>query len=209
MIQRSDELEEEEAPILEIVREIAPKAQDMQSYRNFNLAKGQVQRVQVGIITALRKVAEDPNLSLRKANIVPKDGDDPVKQPLYIDSITLPGLNLIGDNPQNPFMPPVGRVVEIVINIPSRGVALDQINKRINEELSKIEIGQTIHQVRGVDVKAKLFSHVESKAQAAKTMKYTFRWDSHMDDDGSPKPIVEVKTIRVVSTTYLCTLAQF
>lgn len=205
---RSKELAAEEVPILTLVNEIVPKAQDMRAYRNFNLGKGQVQRVQASIITALQEVSEMSDLALHKSGIVPKDGDDPVRQPLYIDSITLPELKLTGDKPDNLFMPPTGRVVEIVIDIP-RGVPLDEINKKIHAKLSSLTVGQTISQVRHVEKGVKLFSRVVSQGQQDKTKKYTFRWDTHMDEDGVRQPIIKTKSMRVISTVYRCTLGDY
>ena len=199
-------LKADEAPVKELVDKIEPQAKEMASYRTFGLQKGHVQAVQQGVIGILQSVAQKSEFTLPAPNRAPVNGGDPVVQPIYLDSIKIPELNL---NESNIFKPEnSGRLVEIVVMIHSRAPGV-RIAEELNKLLTDLSVTKTMQFVADLPLETKLFKSVTTRDQRERKINWRYRQDNFVDKDGKIINMLDQRQTDYTAMTFVCELADY
>ena len=203
---QAKELAAGEAPVKELVTRLVPQAQEMASYRTFGQQKGHVQAIQMGIVSAIQSVAQDDEIALKAPSRKPVNGGDPVTQSVFLDSIKIPELQL---NEDNIFRPTTsGRIVEIVVLI-HKQASNEKIFKMVADKLTGLTVGKAMQHVNKIDASVKLFKTVNSDSEDQKTIRWRYRQDNFVDDDGVITSKLDQNQTRYTAMTFICELADF
>jgi len=197
--------EESQKQALALIESLTPLATTLNRFDRIGLHRGVVHAAQAQVLALVDRLATDPATLLPEASLSAADGGDPVRQPLYLESLEIeaPGITAA-----NVFAPTAGaRQLALTVRVPRAG-DFREMNRRLRSDLRTLTIGEGLARIYGLPADTPLFANVEegNVNDRVDTWRFIDTW--RMDPaTGNPAPLNQMRELRVTVSKYLCTLA--
>jgi type IV pilus assembly protein PilM len=193
------------------LKELAPKLADMKVYGDFGRNRGLATAIQRGVYEAMARVLANPELALPDNDQPVAEGGDPIRQPIYLDTITLPTLPVQGAAIFRPLSH--GQTVEVRVRIAGSGgdrVRQREVYEAFRSALREVAFPPEIWDVMGGEGEApRLFSSVEEQSLRQETESWQYIDANRVDPlTGAVRAAVDRRTLPVQVATFACKLAE-
>ncbi|MFW5829912.1 MAG: type IV pilus assembly protein PilM [Planctomycetota bacterium] len=170
---------------LELITELAPLANTLNRFDRIGLHRGVVQASQTRVLDALNDLLVDESLWLPETSTDVDRGGDPIRQPFYLDALSLPAF---GSGPDALYAPTqAAGTLTVTLRIPR--VRLQEVNAAVRERLASISIGSGLSRIYGLPPETPLFAEVREGTTADRTDTWRYFDPYRINAQGDADPL--------------------
>ncbi|MFW5829043.1 MAG: type IV pilus assembly protein PilM [Planctomycetota bacterium] len=199
------EEEESREQAVQLIEQLQPLAQSLNQFDRIGYQRAAVHATQARVLEAVNELVTRDDLLLPEPTFEVSQGADPIRQPIYLESIELPPLG--GEL----FDPTAGdRTLTMVLRMPaSLASRVREVNREVIASLRNLGIGPELASLYGLPESTPLFAAVT--APASRTREDAWRYiDGYRIDPttGNADPLDEQRRMEVSLAEFQCQLAE-
>ena len=192
------------------LKELSPVVKDLQTYGTFGRHRGLATAVQRSVYTAIESVLANESLAMPADEQDVSKGGDPVRQAIYLESISMPTVPVAGSAIFQPLAQP--RTVEVKVRLTEQ-VANNDLRARqaydvFRQALEAVEVPADIWAVIGNGRPVpKLFAKVEEDTLQSSRDNWVYTDANRVDPlSGQVRAVRENRIRPVQEATFKCTI---